>query len=344
MLQNQNTKNVLVTGGTGYVGSHVCKYLFEQKYNVFVLDRNVEARPFANRYGTYYNLDYNNKNDLEQINNIITTNDISTVFHLAANSLVGPSVSEPLKYYRNNVQGTLNLLELCVNNNIKKFVFASTSSVYGDGHQPPISETAITKPLTSYGRSKLMVEGMLSDFHRAYGLKSVALRLFNVCGSAPDYDLGEVRIKPTHLIPNLVEVVAGRKQEFSVFGNDYATPDGTAIRDYTHVWDVAKAFGNADQLLDREDGHYVFNIGAGKGFSVKEVITAMERAVGKDIPVKEEPRREGDPSHVSANVDKAIEHLKWQPTHSEIDTICEDTVKWLDSETYKEIDLEKIPS
>jgi UDP-glucose 4-epimerase len=123
MLQNQNTKNVLVTGGTGYVGSHVCKYLFVQKYNVFVLDRNVEARPFANRYGTYYNLDYNNKNDLEQIKNIITTNDISTVFHFAANSLVGPSVSEPLKYYRNNVQGTLNLLELCVNNNIKKFVF-----------------------------------------------------------------------------------------------------------------------------------------------------------------------------------------------------------------------------
>jgi len=344
MFQNQNTKNVLVTGGTGYVGSHVCKYLFEKKYNVFVLDRNVDARPFANRFGTYYNLDFNSETELEEIRNIIIENKISTLFHLAANSLVGPSVTEPLKYYRNNVNGTLNLLELCVKNNIKKFIFASTSSVYGDGHKPPISEKAITKPLTSYGRSKLMVEGMLKDFHRAYGLKSVALRLFNVCGSAPDWDLGEVRIKPTHLIPNLVEVVAGRKQHFSVFGNDYATPDGTAIRDYTHIWDVAKAFCNADQLLDREDGHFVFNVGAGKGFSVKEVITAMEKAVGKSIPIKEEERREGDPSFITADVHKANEHLKWQPTHSEIDIICRDTVKWLNSETYKKINLEKIPS
>mgnify|MGYP001179768731 FL=1 len=343
MLQQESIKTVLVTGGTGYVGSHVCKYLLEQNYVVHSIDRNLNARPFANRFAKGYSLDFSNKNDLDKIDELFETHKFHAVVHLGANSLVGPSVTEPSKYYRNNVCGTLNLLDMCVKHNTNKFIFASTSSVYGDGHQPPITEEVTPRPLTSYGRSKLMIEGVLADYHRAYGLKSVALRLFNVCSASPDCEIGEVRIKPTHLIPNVVEVAEGRKEKFSVFGTDYNTPDGTAIRDYTHVWDVAKAFSNAITMLDDKDGNYVFNIGAGRGFSVKQVLNAMEKALGKAIPVLEESRREGDPSHVSADVSLAEKHLNWTPSNSNIDKICQDTVNWLNSEEYNKIDLSKVP-
>jgi len=346
MSQTQNTKNVLVTGGTGYVGSHVSKYLLESGYNVFSIDRNLATRPFANKFAQGHSLDYNKQADLPMLDELFQKNKFDCVFHLAANSLVGPSVTEPSKYYRNNVYGTIQLLDLCVKHGVKKFVFASTSSVYGDGHTPPITEDVLKKPLTSYGKSKLMVEEILKDYARAYDLKSVALRLFNVCSASPDCEIGEVRIKPTHLIPNVVEVAAGRKEHFTIFGTDYDTPDGTAIRDYTHVWDVAKAFKLAhDFLIDQNDDvAEVFNIGAGRGFSVKQVIQSMEKALGKEIKVKNEDKREGDPSHVSANVLKARDMLNWFPVNSEIDKICQDTVNWLNSDAYKKIDLEKIPS
>lgn len=346
MSQNQNIKKALITGGTGYVGSHVSKYLMENGYITISIDRNLSARPFANRFAQGHSLDYTNDNDLSEIDKLFSEHKFDCVFHLAANSLVGPSVTEPSKYYHNNVCGTIKLLDLCVKHNVKSFVFASTSSVYGDGHQPPISEDAITKPLTSYGRSKLMVEGILKDYARAYGLKSVALRLFNVCSASPDCEVGEVRIKPTHLIPNVVEVAAGRKEHFSVFGTNYDTPDGTAIRDYTHVWDVAKAFKLAHDFLVSQNNNIaeVFNIGAGRGFSVKQVVTSMEKALGREIKVKNEDAREGDPSHVSADISKAKEMLNWLPANSEIDKICQDTVNWLNSDAYKKIDLSKIPS
>jgi UDP-glucose 4-epimerase len=346
MSQNPNIKTALVTGGTGYVGSHVSKYLLENGYTTISIDRNLSARPFANRFAQGHSLDYTKDADLPAIEELFKKHKFSCVFHLAANSLVGPSVTEPSKYYHNNVCGTIKLLDLCVKHNVKSFVFASTSSVYGDGHTPPITEDVTPRPLTSYGRSKLMVEGILKDYARAYGLKSVALRLFNVCSASPDCEVGEVRIKPTHLIPNVVEVAAGRKEYFSVFGTDYDTPDGTAIRDYTHVWDVAKAFKLAhDFLIDQNDDvAEVFNIGAGRGFSVKQVIQSMEKALGKEIKVKNEDKREGDPSHVSANVFKARDMLNWLPVNSEIDKICQDTVNWLNSDAYKKIDLEKIPS
>lgn len=346
MSQTQNTKNVLVTGGTGYVGSHVSKYLLESGYNVFSIDRNLATRPFANKFAQGHSLDYNKQADLPMLDELFQKNKFDCVFHLAANSLVGPSVTEPSKYYRNNVYGTIQLLDLCVKHGVKKFVFASTSSVYGDGHTPPITEDVLKKPLTSYGKSKLMVEEILKDYARAYDLKSVALRLFNVCGASPDCEIGEVRIKPTHLIPNVVEVAAGRKEHFTIFGTDYDTPDGTAIRDYTHVWDVAKAFKLANDFLEMQQQPIaeVFNVGAGKGFSVRQVVSSMEKALGKTIPVKEFPKREGDPTHVSADISKTKEILNWNPTNSEIDKICQDTVNWLNSDAYKKIDLTKIPS
>ena len=186
MSQNQNIKKALVTGGTGYVGSHVSKYLMENNYVTISIDRNLEARPFANRFAQGHSLDYTKDADMPAIEELFEKHKFDCVFHLAANSLVGPSVTEPSKYYQNNVCGTIKLLDLCVKHNVENFVFASTSSVYGDGHQPPITEDSIPKPLTSYGRSKLMVEGILKDYARAYGLKSVALRLFNVCSASPD--------------------------------------------------------------------------------------------------------------------------------------------------------------
>ncbi len=346
MNSSMKNKSVLLTGGTGYVGSHVAKYLMEQGFTVYSIDRNLDSRPFANKYGNYFKLDYTVKEDRAELDEMWKKYNFDAVIHLAANSLVGPSVTEPAKYYKNNVIGTIKLLNLAIKNGTDKFIFTSTSSVYGEGHNPPIVESDRTQPLSSYGRSKLMIEGVLKDYARAYGLKSTSMRLFNVCGSSPDAQIGEVRIKPTHLIPNIVEVAAGRKSHFSIFGTDYDTPDGTAIRDYTHVWDVARAFKLAYEYLDNAQSPVAeeFNIGAGKGFSVREVVQAMEKSLGRSIPIKEEPRREGDPSHVAADVTKAEELLSWKPQYSEIDVICQDTVKWLESNNYKEINLEKLPA
>lgn len=342
MSQNQNTK-VLITGVTGYVGSHVAKYLSQKGYKTVGIDRNVTERKYITDQLTdtqFYQVPHNSG----ALDQVFKAEKPDVVMHLSASSLVGPSVTDPHKYYENNVSGTINLLGKCVKHGIKKFVFTSTSSVYGNGHKPPIGEGVDKKPLTSYGGSKLMIEYILTDYFKAYGLNSVTLRLFNVCGADPEHKLGEVKNAPTHLIPSVMDTALGRRDVFKIFGTKYDTRDGTAIRDYTHVWDVAKAYEMSIGFMDNQlnAGDHVFNIGASGGHSVQEVVDAMERTLGKKVPVEKHDPRPGDPDCVIADVNKAKTQLGWEPEKSDIDTICQDTVQWFNTEIYKRIDIKKV--
>lgn len=341
MLQSQNTK-VLITGATGYVGSHVTKLLSQQGYKTIVVDRNVNTRIYTVEQLTdtvFYEMSYG---DAEKMQTVFETEKPDVVIHLAANSLVGPSVTDPHKYYTNNVSGTISLLGLCVKHDVKKFIFASTSSVYGNGHMPPIKEDVEKRPLSSYGRSKWIVEQLLQDYNTAYGLNSVSLRYFNVCGADPQHKLGEVKNSPTHLIPSVMDTAIGRRPVFKIFGTDYNTVDGTAVRDYTHVWDIARAHSLAIDYLNTKQGAFAFNIGASGGHSVRQVVDAMSRTLNKKIPVEEHDPREGDPECVIADVSLAEKEMGWKAEKSDIDTICQDTVQWFDTDIYKKIDIKKV--
>ena len=341
-VHNQNTK-VLVTGATGYVGSHVVKYLNQKGYKTVGIDRNIAQRKYITDQlpeTTFYEAMHGD----ESVDEVFSKEKPDVVMHLSASSLVGPSVTNPHKYYDNNVSGTIHLLGKCVEYGVNKFVFTSTSSVYGNGHEPPIKEDVDKKPLTSYGGSKLMIEFILTDYFKAYGLNSVTLRLFNVCGADPEHKLGEVKNAPTHLIPSVMDTALGRRDVFKIFGTKYDTRDGTAIRDYTHVWDVAKAFEMSIGFMNNNlnAGDHVFNIGASGGHSVQEVVDAMERTLGKKVPVEKHDPRDGDPECVIADVSRAKRMLGWEPEKSDIDTICQDTVKWFDTDIYKSIDIKKV--
>ena len=342
MSQNQNTK-VLVTGATGYVGSHVTKNLSQQGYQTIGIDRSILTRNYITeqlKHTKLYGVEHGDTSG--NLDKIFEQEKPDVVMHLSASSLVGPSVKDPHSYYNNNVAGTINLLGLCVKHNVKNFVFASTSSVYGNGHTPPINETASTDPLTSYGGSKLMIEFLLKDYYSAYGINSVTLRLFNVCGADPEHKLGEVKNAPTHLIPSVMDTALGRRPVFKIFGTNYNTADGTAVRDYTHVWDVARAFEMSIDYMKNNPGEHVFNIGASGGFSVQQVVEAMEKVLGKPVPVEKHDPRPGDPECVIADVSKAEKQLGWKPERSSIDTICQDTVQWFNSEIYKGINIDKV--
>jgi UDP-glucose 4-epimerase len=342
MPQNQNTK-VLVTGATGYVGSHVCKYLNQKGYQTIGIDRNISSRDYITRQlqdTKFYETGHGHDSDI--LESIFEDEKPQAVLHLSASSLVGPSVTDPHRYYDNNVGGTISLLGRCIKHGVKNFVFTSTSSVYGNGHKPPISEDVDKRPLTSYGGSKLMIEYILEDYFKAYGLNSVTLRLFNVCGADPEHQLGEVKNAPTHLIPSVMDTALGRRDVFKIFGTDYKTRDGTAIRDYTHVWDVAKAFEMSIGHGMNNPGSHVFNIGASGGHSVQEVVTAMEKVLDKKVPIEKHDPRPGDPECVIADVSKAKNELGWEPEKSDIDTICKDTVQWFNTDIYKAIDIKKV--
>ncbi|OUU18312.1 MAG: UDP-glucose 4-epimerase GalE [Crocinitomicaceae bacterium TMED45] len=341
MLQNQNTK-VLITGATGYVGSHVTKLLNQLGYKTIVVDRNVNSRIYTIEQlseTVFYEMSYG---DESKMATVFESEKPDAVIHLAANSLVGPSVTDPHKYYQNNVSGTISLLGLCVKHNVKKFIFASTSSVYGNGHTPPIKEDVEKRPLSSYGRSKWIVEQLLQDYYSAYGLNSVSLRYFNVCGADPEHKLGEVKNSPTHLIPSVMDTALGRRDVFKIFGTDYNTVDGTAVRDYTHVWDIARAHSSAIDYLNTKQGAFAFNIGASGGHSVRQVVNAMSKTLQKTIPVEEHAPREGDPECVIADVSLAEKEMGWKAEKSDIDTICQDTVQWFNTDIYKKIDIKKV--
>lgn len=326
--------HILVTGGSGYVGSHVAKMLFEHGYYPVVFDLQAKSRPWASPHWPAITGDINNKWSLI---NLFDQFKFDAVIHLAASSEVGASVTNPLRYYQNNVGGTATLLEACRQNNVDKFIFSSTSSVYGEVHPSklPTCEHYPKNPVTSYGSSKWAVECMLRDVNTAHNIRSVSLRYFNASGACPDGTLGELREKPTHLIPSIQHVLNGKTDRFQINGNDYATPDGTAVRDFTHIWDIASAHVKALEYLNAGGQTDAFNIGAGAGKSVLEVFNEYQLQLGQSIPYQIGSRRPGDIPINYADITKAREVLGWEPKMSDCKSIVRDAIRWYTGNLYK---------
>jgi len=316
---------VLVAGGAGFVGAHMCKALARAGYLPIVLDNlSTGHRDFV-RWGPLVQADLR---ETARVAETIRGHACVAVLHFAACAYVGESVSDPAKYYDNNVGGTLSLLAGMRLAECKVLVFSSTCAVYGQPAQMPIVEDTAPQPMNPYGASKLMVERILSDFRSAYGLRSTALRYFNACGADPDNEIGELREPETHLIPRAMMALQGYIDDFSVFGTDFDTPDGTAVRDYVHVSDLADAHVSAlGQLLGGASGG-VFNLGTGRGYSVKEVLHAIEVATGQRLPPAAGPRRPGDPAVLVADPRRAQDLLNFTPIRSDLSTIVQTAWAW----------------
>jgi UDP-glucose 4-epimerase len=322
------SETILVTGGAGYIGSHATKVLKESGYEVIVLDNLVYGHAEIIEDVLGVKLIVGDIGDYQLVSQIFADYPISAVMHFAAYAYVGESTTEPRKYYRNNVVNTLSLLEAMVDASIDKFIFSSTCATYGTPNEVPISETHPQAPINPYGMSKLMVEKILADFDSAYGLKSICLRYFNAAGADPSGQLGEDHSPETHLIPLVLLTALGQRDHISIFGTDYPTPDGTCIRDYIHVLDLADAHLLALKYLQKHNQSEIFNLGNGSGFSVKEVIDVAKKISGKDFQVKMEDRRAGDPAALIGGTEKAEKILGWRPTRNNLETIIEDAYKW----------------
>ncbi|NPA40816.1 MAG: UDP-glucose 4-epimerase GalE [Aquificae bacterium] len=315
---------ILITGGAGYIGSQVNKELNKLGYKTIVVDNLINGHIELVKWGTFINLDLMEKKELIEL---FKAKKIDAVMHFAAFAYVGESVLEPKKYYLNNVVGTLNLLEAMLSAGVDKIIFSSTCAIYGNPVYTPMDEDHPKEPINPYGRSKLAVEHILEDFSRAYGLKYVSLRYFNVAGADFEGEVGEWHEPETHLIPNILDAAIGVKPYVEVFGTDYETEDGTCIRDYIHVVDLAKAHIDALEYLFEHESSDVFNLGTGKGCSVMEVIEAVKRITGKDFKVKLSDRRPGDPPILVAKAEKAKQILGWAPKHG-LDEIIETAWRW----------------
>ena len=318
--------NILVVGGAGYIGSHMVKQLVRSGASVVVLDDLSSGHQDAVHSDA--RLVVGSAADAGLLAKLFTAARFDAVMHFASFIQVGESVREPAKYYDNNVASTLILLDAMRTAGVLRFIFSSTAAVYGDPEHVPIDELHPKRPINPYGRSKWMVEQVLEDYDHAYGLKSVCLRYFNAAGADPEGKLGERHEPETHLIPLVLQAASGRRDAISVFGTDYDTPDGTCIRDYIHVVDLCEAHALAlERLLDGgQSGR--FNLGNGLGFSVKEVIDTASRVTGKNIPVRYEARRAGDPPRLVADARKARAELGWLPKRSDLETIVADAWAW----------------
>lgn len=318
--------NILVVGGAGYIGSHVVYELVKNNENVIVLDNlSTGFEKAINKNAKFYEGDIRNKNFLSSIFKI---EKIEAVIHFAAFSQVGESMLNPLKYYNNNVNGTEVLLEAMVENNVKFIIFSSTAAVYGEPETTPILESSPTKPTNCYGATKLAVENMLKWTSIAHNLKFISLRYFNACGADLSAEIGEAHSFETHLIPLILKVAINKKEYINVFGTDYNTKDGTAIRDYIHVTDLAQAHILALKYLENGGDSDIFNLGGGTGLSVREIIKAAQNITNCIIPVKEKPRRKGDPCILVASSEKAERVLNWKQQYSNIKTILSSAFKW----------------
>ncbi|MCR8844845.1 UDP-glucose 4-epimerase GalE [Paenibacillus sp. SC116] len=319
--------SILVTGGAGYIGSHTVQALLDGGHNVIVVD-NLTAghiESIKQDQVKFYPCDIRDKETLSQI---IQKHSVKAVIHFAASSLVGESMKDPAKYYDNNVYGTQCLLEAMALQQVKHIVFSSTAATYGNPTQVPIQETEPTMPTNTYGETKLTMERMMKWFEQAYGMTYVALRYFNAAGASENGAIGEDHTPETHLIPLVLQVALNQRKHISVFGNDYDTPDGTCIRDYIHVSDLADAHVKALQHLIAGGTSDVFNLGNGNGYSVLEIIEAARVVTGHSIHAQMETRREGDPAILIADASKAREHLKWIPQWTNIQHIIASAWKW----------------
>ena len=305
---------ILITGGAGYIGSHLAMALLEQKKDIIIFDSlelgHSEIIDILKKHGNVKFIQGNLKN-LDDIRGVFLVNKIDAVVHFAAYSQVGESVKNPQKYYYNNVYGTLNLLNAMLEFGVKKIVFSSTAATYGEPNYVPIDEHHIQLPINAYGNSKLMVERIMDDYDKAYGLKSVRLRYFNVAGADSEARIGEWHNPETHLIPNVLK--ADKNQIFKMFGDDYDTPDETCVRDYINVEDLADAHIKALEYLNNGGKTDFFNLGTNDGNSVKDVFAACEKVTERKIPLEICPRREGDPAKLVANNNKAQKILGWTP-------------------------------
>ena len=317
---------LLVIGGAGYIGSHMVKSLVHLKNTVVVVDNlSTGYRDAVDAGATFYEADIA---DTPALKHLFNAQEFDAVLDFASFIQVGESVAKPGKYYQNNLVATLSLLDAMRDAEINKFIFSSTAAVYGDPEYVPIDEAHPKLAINPYGRSKWMVEQVLQDYDRAYGLKSVCLRYFNAAGADPEGVLGERHDPETHLIPLILQAASGRRESISVFGQNYDTPDGTCIRDYIHVSDLVDAHVKALMYLDVGNGSAAFNLGNGNGFSVKEVIAAAERVTGKTIPVVYGERRAGDPPRLVADATLAKKALGWNPRYSDLDQIVADAWGW----------------
>lgn len=318
---------ILVTGGAGYIGSHTVAELLDRGEKVIILD-NLENghRQAAQAVGA--KLVIGDLRDLEFVRKFLKENDIEAVIHFAAYIEAGESVINPLKHYNNNVIGTLNLLTGMNEAGIKKIVFSSTAATYGEPENIPIRESDRTFPINPYGETKLAVEKALKWADNAYGLKYVALRYFNAAGAHISGKIGEAHSPETHLIPIVLQVALGQREEIKLFGNDYETRDGSCVRDYIHVTDLAQAHILALDNLKQKGVSNVFNLGNGKGFSNKEVVEIARQVTGRTIKAVDAPRRPGDPATLVASSEKAVKELGWKPKYDELNKIIETAWNW----------------
>ncbi|OKH38930.1 UDP-glucose 4-epimerase GalE [[Phormidium ambiguum] IAM M-71] len=325
---SQTKPTILVTGGAGYIGSHAVQALQKSGYDVVILDNLVYGHRDIVENALKVELIVGDTGDRALLDNLFSSREIAAVMHFAAYAYVGESVTDPAKYYRNNVLGTLTLLEAMVAANVKKFVFSSTCATYGVPKTVPIPEDHPQDPINPYGASKLMVERILSDFDIAYNFKSVSFRYFNAAGADPSGLLGEDHNPETHLLPLVLMAALGKRESVSIFGTDYPTPDGTCIRDYIHVCDLADAHVLGLEYLLNGGNSNIFNLGNGSGFSVKEAIDAAREITGKEIKAIECDRRPGDPPMLVGSSEKARKILGWQPQYADIKSIITHAWNW----------------
>lgn len=318
--------NVLVTGGAGYIGSHTVRELRQAGYKVVVYDNLSKGHRETVPSGVP--LVVGDVGDGETLARTLRECHIAAVVHFAAYSLVGESMQQPAAYYRNNVCGTLCLLEAMRQAGVDKLVFSSTAAVYGEPASWPITEDMPTMPTNVYGRTKLMIEEMLADFARAYGLRYVSLRYFNAAGALADGTIGEDHAPETHLIPLVLQTALGKRDAIAVYGTDYATADGTCVRDYIHVTDLAAAHVLSLRHLLGGGAARVYNLGSEHGFSVRQVIERARAVTGVDFPVREAPRRAGDPAVLVASSARIRQELGWQPRRSGLDDIIASAWAW----------------
>jgi UDP-glucose 4-epimerase len=316
---------ILVTGGAGYIGSHVVRQLGERGEKIVVLDNL--GRGFK-RAVTAGELVVGDVGDYALVSRLLAEHGIDTVMHFAAHTIVPESVAQPLKYYGNNTCATRSLLQACLENKIKNFVFSSTAAVYGMPEQDYADENSPTRPINPYGTSKLMSEWMLRDTAAISSMRYVAMRYFNVAGSDPGGRIGQATLGATLLTKVACEAMVGKRPHVSVFGSDYATPDGTGVRDYLHVEDLAAAHLNALDYL-RSDGKSVtLNVGYGHGYSVREVLAMVETVAGKPLVIREEARRAGDPAYLVARADRIRTELGWRPRYDDLKAIVSHSLAW----------------
>ncbi|BDD89159.1 UDP-glucose 4-epimerase GalE [Desulfofustis limnaeus] len=323
---------ILVTGGAGYIGSHTCKALREADCLPVAYDNLIYGHKEAVQWGP---LEWGDILDEARLEQIFQAYQPEAVIHFAAFAYVGESVTDPGKYYRNNVAGTINLLESMRRHGCRGIIFSSTCAVFGEPKMMPIDETAVQNPINPYGRSKLMVERILRDYDEAYGVRHIVLRYFNAAGAEPGGGIGEKHVPETHLIPLVIDAALGKRDKVEIFGTDYATADGTAIRDYIHVTDLADAHVKALKKLRRDDTSDHFNLGTGIGTSVRQIIQRVEAISRNTVPVRERQKRPGDPPELVADPCKALQYLDWRPRFSDLETIVETAFRWHESGEFR---------